>query len=262
MHHVQHIADRSQNIIDRNSTLTILQGRRADHLQGFALIVALYINDDGIALAKNSLFLLNSDVLQHISIQQYISRHNDLTGFLVSQRLCQNLPLNAALPAQLLGELVAAYRCQIITLGIKEQAAEHLMGIIHVKRLTRTDTAINLLQCLCTSGRIVTLQGSTDGIIVVKQRQDLLAAAKDQIGQAYAEMVIIAPLHGGYTVSSQLCLTQLLLLIDVVQGTKEHSYRQLSGTVDTDRNNIVGISFQLNPGTTVRDNSGVEQVLT
>ena len=262
MHHVQHIADGSQNIIDRNSTLTILQGRRADHLQGFALIVALYIDDNSIALAKDGTLLLNSNILQHISIQQHISRHDNLAGFLVSQRLCQNLSLNTALPAQLLGELVAAYSCQVITLGIKEQAAEHLMCIVHVKRLTWTDTAINLLQCLCTSFSIIALQGSTYSIIIVKQCQNFIAAAKYQVGQTYPEMVIIAALHGRYAISSQLRLTQLLLLINVVQGTEKYSYRQLSGTVDTDRNNIVGISFQLNPGTTVRNNCGVEQMLT
>ena len=264
MHQIQQIADGSKNVVNSNGTLTIFQSWGTNHLERTTLIIALNMKNDGIALTKDCLLLLSGNIFQHICINQGISRNQNLTGFLIQQRLCQNLALNTALPAQLLGQLVTAYSCQIITLSIKEQAAEHLMSIVYVERLTRTNTTINLLQSVSTSSGIITLQSRSNSIIVIEECQNLLIAAKYQIGSAYIEVVIITALHSWYSAirSGQLSQTQLLLLIDIVQSTEEYSYRQLTGTVDTNGNYIISIGFQLNPSTTVWNYSGVEEGLT
>ena len=138
------------------------------------------------------------------------------------------------------------------------------MSIVYVERLTRTNTTINLLQSVSTSSGIITLQSRSNSIIIIEECQNLLIAAKYQIGSAYIEMVIITALHSWYSAirSGQLSQTQLLLLIDIVQSTEEYSYRQLTGTVDTNGNDIISIGFQLNPSTTVWNYSGVEEGLT
>ena len=51
-------------------------------------------------------------------------------------------------------------------------------------------------------------------------------------------------------------------LVNEIKSSQENSYRQLTGSINTNRNNIVGISFKLNPSATVRDNCSIEQGLT
>ena len=264
MHQIQQIADGSKNIVNSNGALAIFQSWGTNHLKRATLIVSLNMKNNGIALTKDCLLLLSGNIFQHICINQGISWNQNLTSFFIQQRLCQYLALNTALPAQLLGQLVTAYSCQIITLSIKEQAAEHLMSIVYVERLTRTNTAINLLQSVSTSSSIITLQSGSNSIIIIEECQNLLIAAKYQIGSTNIEMVIIAALHSWYSTirSGQLSQTQLLLLIDIVQSTEEYSYRQLTGTVDTNGNYIISIGFQFNPSTTVWNYSGVEEGLT
>ena len=145
MHQIQQIADGCNNIVYSNGTLFINESWGANHIQQVTLIIQLNLNDNSLAFAKNTLLLIIGNLINQILGNQLISWYYDLTSLLIYQWLSQNLAYQTMLPAQFLGNLMTANSSQIITLLIKEQAAEHRAGIIYVKWLALTKSLINLI---------------------------------------------------------------------------------------------------------------------
>ena len=225
IHEIQQVVDRSHDIIAGDGAVMHLQGRRAQKLH-LGTILLQEVELDDIALTKNLAFTLYADSVQHFLGDNFLGRNDDLTGGSVHDRLSQDAAADAALPAQLLGELVTAHGSQVIALGVEKERIQELLGVVLVGRLTGAQTLVNLHHSLALALDLlaVTLDGGSDARVIAKELQNLLVRCK-------------------------------------AQSTDEIGHGHLAGAVDADRHNVVGIRLQLNPSTAVRNDRGVVELL-
>ena len=129
---------------------------------------------------------------------------------------------NAVAKRQLLVEFIAANLCKVISSGIEEHGIDQAVCALHGKRLTGTN-------------------------LLVQLKQALLIGMSGVLGEAAAKLRLVAE-H-----------IQNLFIGSNAECTDQNGYRNLSGAVYTDIENIIGIRLILQPCTAVRnDRAGIQ----
>ena len=141
---------------------------------------------------------------------------------LIDNILCQNVSGNAVAKRQLLVEFIAANLCKVISSGIEEHGIDQAVCALHGKRLTGTN-------------------------LLVQLKQTLLVGMSGVLGKAAAKLRLVAE-H-----------IQNLFIGSNAECTDQNGYRNLSGAVYADIENIIGIRLILQPCTAVRnDRAGIQ----
>ena len=226
IHEVQQIVNGSDDIVLRNRAVMDIKRRRAQQFHAAAIFlqqIELY----DFAFAKELAFTLNVNGIEHIFRNHFALRNDDFARFLIHDGFSQYLAQNTALPAELLGQLVTANRSQVVTLRVKEQRIQKLLGIVFIGRFARTQTAVNFDYSLALGLHILAIafQRVHDAGIFTKEVNDFFISSK-------------------------------------TKGANEVSHRHLTRAVDTYRHHIIGIRFEFNPRTTVRNNRSIIKMLT
>ena len=166
------------------------------------------------------------DSIQHFLGDHFLGRDDNLASGSVHDRLSQDAAADAALPAQLLGELVTAHGSQVIALGVEKERIQELLGVVLVGRLTGAQTLVDLHHsfALALDLLTVTLDGGSNTGVIAKELENLLVGSK-------------------------------------AQSTDEISHGHLAGAVNADGHDVVGIRLQLDPGPTVRDDCSIVELL-
>ena len=225
VHEVQQIVDGRHDVVARDRAMIVGKCARAQNLHALAVsCLRARKKDGGLVLAKKSILLLRCDVFKHRLVDDDVSRHDDLARLLVHDGLREHPAENAALPAQLLRQLVAADHSEIVALGIEEKAVEELLRIVDRRRLAGAQTLVDLDESLLLGACAVAFQRCLDALIVVEQLGDRAVGA-------------------------------------VAKRTHKDGYGQFPRAVDAYGNDVVRIRFQLNPCAAVWNDRRVVELL-
>ena len=225
IHEVEQIADRSEDIVLRDRAVVDVKRRRAEQADLRAILLEQEQRDE-VALTEELLLALDIDSIEHVFRDDFALRDDDLARLVVDNRLCEDLAEDAALPAELLRQLVAADRSEVVALRIEEQRIEELRRIVLIRRLARTQALVDLDDSLAL-------------------RLDILAITLDRVEHAR----IVAEE-----------LDDLLIRIET-ECADEIRYGHLARAVDADRDDVIRIRLELDPRTTVRDHRCIVEVL-
>ncbi len=190
-------------------------GEHLDHM-----VLARLLHNEGRpvhALGLQGLGLLPGEDLPRLG--------QHLAGDGVHHVLRQAEARQTARNSQLLVELIAAHRGQIIAAGVEEQRVQKALGGIHRGRLTWAELAVDLQHGVLIGLAGVLLQGGHDAGILAKQLQDL------RVGLG-------------------------------THGADKGSHRQLAVLVDANIEHVGKVGLILQPCSTVgNDRGGIGQVL-
>ena len=225
VHEVQQVVDGSDDVGARDRAEMILERRRAEHLEA-AAVLELEIRDaELLALAKDGMLFLLVNGINHVFRDVRISRNDDLARLFVNEGICEHLAEDAAAPAELLRQLVAADRREVVALRIEEQALEQLAGIVDRDRLAWAQAVVDDLERFVR--RIdfrIMRERRADALVAVEQLEDFFIRA-------------------------------------VAEGADEERDRHLARAVNADPDDVAGIRLELDPCAAVRDDRRVVELL-
>ena len=225
VHEAEEVADRRHDVLARHCTVLIVARRCTEHPIDLA-VGLLYLKCDEFAVAEERRLALLADRIHHRRRDRLALRENDLARLHVHNGLGEHLAQQTAAPAELLRQLVAADRREVVAARVKEQRLEKLTRIVLVRGLTRTQTAIDLDDRAAA-------------------RLDLVRIALDRCEHAR----IVAEER-----------TNLRVRL-VAEGADEIGHGHLARTIDTHGDDVVCIRLQLDPRAAVRDHRRVEELL-
>ncbi len=225
VHEVQEIADGRKDIVLRNRAVMNVKRRRAEQAD-FRAVFLQEVQRNELALTEDLLLALNVHGVKHVFRDSHTLRNDNLARLMVDDWLCEYFAEDAALPAELLRELIAADRSKVIALRVKEQRIEELRSIVLIGRLARTQALINFDDSLAL-------------------RLDFFTIALNRIEHAR----IIAKE-----------LKDFLIGIET-ECADEVRYRHLARTVDTDRNDVIRIRLELDPCAAVWNDRCIVEML-
>ena len=225
VHEVQEIVDGRHDVVAGDRAVVVRECARAQHLHALAVAVLRAHEEDGrLVDAEERILLLRRDRFEHRLVDDDIRGHDDLARLHVHDGLREHLAEEAALPAELLRQLVAADHREVVALGIEEKAVEELLRIVDRRRLAGAQALVDLDERFLLGVRAVALQGRLDALIVIEELGDRAVGA-------------------------------------VTERAHEDRHGQLARAVDAHGNDIVRIRFQLNPRAAVRDDRRVVELL-
>ena len=225
IHEVQQVADRCEDVVLRDRAVVDVERRRAEQADLRAVLLEQEQRDE-VALTEDLLLALHVDSVKHVFRDDFALWDDNLTRLVIDNRLCEDLAEDAALPAELLRQLVAADRRKVVALRVEEQRVEELRCIVLIRRLARTQALVDLDDSLAL-------------------RLDLLAIALNRVEHAW----IVAEE-----------LDDLLIRIET-ECADEIRHRHLARAVDADRDDIIRIRLELDPCAAVRDDRRIVEVL-
>ena len=225
IHEVQQVADRCEDVVLRDRAVVDVERRRAEQADLRAVLLEQEQRDE-VALTEDLLLALHVDSVEHVLRDDFALRDDNLTRLVIDNRLCEDLAEDAALPAELLRQLVAADRREVVALRVEEQRVEELRCIVLIRRLARTQALVDLDDSLAL-------------------RLDFLTIALNRVEHARV-------------VAEEL--DDLLIRIET-ECADEIRHRHLARAVDADRDDIIRIRLELDPCATVRDDRRIVEVL-
>ena len=189
-------------------------------------VLFLHVKSNELALAEERRLALRAHGVHHFRSDPLALGEYNLACFLIYNGLCEHLAEEAAAPAELFRQFIAADRCQIIAARVEEQHLEQLPCVVLVRRLSRTQTAVDLDDCLAA-------------------RLHLIRVALDR----RENMRIIA--EKGANLRIRL----------VAERTDEIGHRHFARPVDAHGHNVVRIRLELDPRAAVRNRRGIVELL-
>ena len=225
VHEVQQIINRSDDITLRDGAEMILERWRAEQLHAAAVLELQIDGAEFLAVTKDRVLLFLVDGIDHVLRHIRIRRNDDLARLLVDERIREHPAEDAAAPAELLRELVAADRREVIALRIEKETFKQCARVVHRHRLARTQAVIDDLERLVSRIDLrVMRERRANALIVVEELENLL----------------VAP---------------------VAKGADEERHRHLARTVDAHPDDVTRVRLKLDPGTAVRNHRRVIEFL-
>ena len=147
---------------------------------------------------------------------------NDFPCFRIDNRFVECLTKKSAFPAQFLTGFITAYAGHIIAAGVKEQPFEKIAGTFYCRRFTGTEFLVDFYKSFILRFCRILFKRSFEAFIIIEKIEDIGVSGPAKSADKYR--------HGNLTV-----------------------------TVNTGIDDIIGIGFQFNPGTAVRDDRRIVQ---
>ena len=230
----------------------------ADDLDGLAF--------DGLAFHPHELGTCVLDDLGFGSGQSLALFEDDLARHGVDDVLCEHAVCDTVAQTQLLVVFVTADLGQIVSLRVEEQSFDQVVGAVERGRLARSELSVDLLETFIEVVSRIFGDRLHESVVLAEDGVDLFVRAFLQAcGDGRAEFSVAADLLVQVFLGNAGVLASFGFHLGfygiVRQSAEEFRDGLLSGAVHAHGNDLVGIGFVFQPGPSVGNDRGGEQLV-